>query len=526
MPELMYLCPSCDRRFRDPAVAFCTEDGTRLVPFEDALSLVGQVVDDRYEVRALLGAGGMGAVYRVFQRSVEREIAMKVLKRSNVGDALAIKRFFKEARAASQLRHPNTVTVFDFGQTQDGLLYMTMELLDGVSLGDLLARDGPLPAARAVNILGQICDSLAEAHERGIVHRDLKPDNIVIVKLHGHGDFVKVLDFGIAKIVAGGPSSGITATGLVCGTPVYMSPEAAQERLLDGRADIYALGVMLYEVLSGAPPFVSETPVGVLMKHVSEPVPKLTRPGVPASLERVLYRMLAKDPNERPATVMALRDELRAAVADTTVAPTASHTAPAPSVRTQPTEDSNASPMALATTGTITGFEQSLRRRRKIMRAVALAAAAAVAAVVLSVAWPRSEPASPAAAASHAVAAEAPVAAAGVAIRREPVAESKLERRLPAEDAAAAAVLPPPPQPPPRVSIRATQGVSDVDEGGAKIGATPFPCDAPAAGRDLVLRRAGFEDAKVHVDPSSPPEVVVTLKPKARRVHDRELKPL
>ncbi len=295
-------CPVCSRVY-GVEVTHCDVDGEKLVILKEEPSLVGHVLDGKYTLISKLGEGGMGSVYLAEQTSMGREVAIKVLRREFSQNRMAIKRFLREARAASKLGHPNTITVYDFGQSTDGLLYLVMERLSGRPLGDILDSEGRMPVERSVHILSQVCDSLSEAHAHGITHRDLKPENIFIEQKVGNPDFVKVLDFGIAKM-QGDDSTQATATGMICGTPSYMSPEQAMGRDIDGRSDIYALGILLYEMLTDEKPFEGDTPMEVMLKHINEPSPNIlerTRMVVPRGIQLALDRMLSKNATERPA---------------------------------------------------------------------------------------------------------------------------------------------------------------------------------------------------------------------------------
>lgn len=295
-------CPACSRVYNDDA-AVCEVDGERLVLLNEEPSLVGHVLDGKYTLLSKLGEGGMGSVYLAEQATMGREVAIKVLRREFSQNRTAIKRFLREARAASKLGHPNTITVYDFGQSNDGLLYLVMERLSGRPLADILDQDGALPPQRAAHIFGQICDSLSEAHRQGITHRDLKPENIFIEQKVGNDDFVKVLDFGIAKMQGDDATGQATATGMICGTPSYMSPEQAMGKEIDGRSDIYALGVLLYEMLTNEKPFEGDTPMEVMLKHINEPAPDIyqrTGVQVPHGVQLTIERLLSKKVSERP----------------------------------------------------------------------------------------------------------------------------------------------------------------------------------------------------------------------------------
>jgi hypothetical protein len=291
--------------------ARCPYDGspTLLVPRED--DLVGTTIDGRFALTGLLGRGGMGVVYRACQLSMEREIAVKILKREHAENREAVQRFFREARAVSRLTDPHTVTVLDFGQTNDGLLFLAMEMLRGRTLFDAVrAEPGPMDPARAIRIVDQILSAVGEAHAVGVLHRDLKPENVFLVQGEETRDFVKVLDFGISKLI-GEEGTPLTGAGKVFGTPAYMSPEQANGRNVDRRSDLYAVGVILFELLAGKPPFAGTTPIAILVKKATEEAPSLYHVNpdlrVPEGLERLVARLLASDPDLRPADVKETR---------------------------------------------------------------------------------------------------------------------------------------------------------------------------------------------------------------------------
>jgi eukaryotic-like serine/threonine-protein kinase len=296
--------------------------------------MVGRTLEGRYTILARLGSGSMGTVYRARQHAMGREVAIKILRGDRAIDETAKARFMREARANSLLASPNTVTVFDFGQSESGEFYLAMEILEGESLGQRLTRLGKLEPAVAVDVARQALRSLAEAHAKGIIHRDLKPDNLFFARvLTGpkpnaptkgpvHEEIVKVLDFGIAKMMngAGDEPMGVVETqaGTVFGTPRYMSPEQAQGKPLDARTDLYSLGVILYQILTGRPPFTDNDAVVVMARHIKS-VPK--RPNeaapeahVPKELEDVVMRSLAKDPKDRQPDAETFAGELLAAV--------------------------------------------------------------------------------------------------------------------------------------------------------------------------------------------------------------------
>ena len=278
-------------------------------------SMVGRTILDRYELQDLLGFGGMGAVFKGLQVAVNRPVAIKLLPKL---DPLTAARFHREAKTASKLAHPNTITVFDFGTTQEGFLFLVMEYLEGRTLGNILKEVGPLPPRRAVHISNQICRSLSEAHAAGIVHRDIKPDNIFLINRNDDPDFIKVLDFGIAKVMAGDdPDDDLTQQGRIVGTPRYMAPEQVLGLTVDHRADIYSLGCILYQMLTGKPPFDDSSTAMLMMKHAHEQpsefmyrMAQASAEVIPPGLEAVVMKALNKRPEARQQTVDMLRTAL------------------------------------------------------------------------------------------------------------------------------------------------------------------------------------------------------------------------
>jgi serine/threonine-protein kinase len=322
-------CPRCSAA-NPSGTGFCGKCGADLAGARptDARPdpLIGAFVGERFLVRRKLGEGGMGVVYEAEQTAIGRKVALKVIHPYLTDESL-IARFRNEAAAASRLDHPNTITVFDFGRTETGALYIAMEFIEGVSLDDAMRRGGALEWRRAARVAAQICGSLANAHEHGIVHRDLKPENVMLLRRGGEQDIVKVLDFGIAKILEDDGTDqrlALTRTGMVLGTPQYMSPEQIRGEKVDARSDLYSAGVIVYQMLSGAPPFDSGNPLGLLTKHLMDPPPPFARPGpaaaVPPEFERLVMRMLAKSAAERPQTMGEVAERIEALLAPTPIA--------------------------------------------------------------------------------------------------------------------------------------------------------------------------------------------------------------
>ncbi|MCB9525783.1 MAG: protein kinase [Myxococcales bacterium] len=273
--------------------------------------LLGAVLDERWQIDAPLGAGGMGAVYRGRQLNVDRPVAIKVLHALAAHDSKARERFANEARVIASLQHPHIIRLFDVGTDLQGRPWLAMELLEGEPLDARLARLGPLPVDLVLGVLADVADALVEAHGRGIIHRDLKPANIFLQRV-GDRDVVKVLDFGVAQVA----DHRVTTTGRTPGTPAYVAPEQAQGAAIGPGADLYALGVVAYELLTGTLPFDAPTALALIFQHVQLPPPPMAdrnpeRP-VPPPVEALVRRLLAKRPEERPPSAAALRDEVAA----------------------------------------------------------------------------------------------------------------------------------------------------------------------------------------------------------------------
>jgi len=328
-------CPRC----RKPRSAFpdlvvsggelprCPDHSLPFVDLRDGSDpLLGTTIAGRFTILGRLGRGSMGAVYRARQEAMGRDVALKLVRQDRAHDPETKGRFEREARAISALVSPHTVTAFDFGEAEDGSWFLAMEMLEGETVGDRLRRVGRLDWFDALRFTRDALHSLAEAHEKGIIHRDLKPDNLFLSRVLSSGGGVaqeacKVLDFGIAKWSRDEAASKIdqleTQAGTVFGTPRYMSPEQAQGSPLDARSDLYSLGVLLYQMLSGRAPFVDDDAVVVMARHIKDPPPRFEtmtpEVKVPESIEALLWRVLAKSPAERPATAEQMIAELDAA---------------------------------------------------------------------------------------------------------------------------------------------------------------------------------------------------------------------
>ncbi len=341
----MLQCPQCGERF-DADVTVCPNDGTPLradstiavssttlkdaaakfldAPAAETDPLIGQILDDKYRLEGLLGTGGMGSVYQATHLLIDRSVAVKVLNPRLVTDAAAKERLRREARAAGRLRHTGAVAVTDFGETANGIVYIVMELLEGISLREMLAAHHAIESGLAVALMTQTASAVAAAHDSGIIHRDLKPGNIFIIKRERGVPLVKVLDFGIAKVAQDADTNDanalmtLTETGILIGTPRYMSPEQCDGQPLTPASDVYSLGVILYEMLTGVPPFSGATPLAIALQHSAQPPRPLTELNslVPAALETVVLHALAKRPDERPPDAAAFNRELHQAARD------------------------------------------------------------------------------------------------------------------------------------------------------------------------------------------------------------------
>ena len=312
----MRACPVCEEA-NLPEVAHCDACGADLVgpdPF------VGATIEGKFRIEDVVGEGGMGKVYVAEHLALGKKVAFKLVHRHLVKDAMSRQRFRHEARAASRLSHPNSLTTIDYGETVGGVPFIVTEFLEGQSLLSVLRHEDRLPPERARDIALQVCDALEAAHDQGMIHRDIKPENIFIVPLKGGADLVKVLDFGLAKILVPGDSDVQPKTmgDTVMGTPEYMSPEQVQGKALDARSDLYALGVVLYELLTGYSPFGADSPLEAAAKHLTEtpepPAASFPELDLPRAVDKVVMKALERLPENRYASAGEMRDAILEAI--------------------------------------------------------------------------------------------------------------------------------------------------------------------------------------------------------------------
>jgi eukaryotic-like serine/threonine-protein kinase len=338
------LCPHCQAPTADEA-RFCGACGKATSSTEpvsnpslgEAPVLIGRVIAGRYRILSKLGEGGMGAVFQAEQISLKRTVAVKLLRPDLSANAMLLRRFNAEAEAVAKLRHPNTVNIYDFGQDTDGTLFIAMELIEGRSLRTAIHHEGPLPLRRSLAIASQVAASLADAHAKTIIHRDLKPDNVMLTDRGRSKDNVTVLDFGIAKLRddSRGTQQQMTQAGDMLGTPQYMAPEQIRGGQIDGRTDVYALGCMIYEMLTARLPYEAPSVMALLSKHLLEhaPAPSQRRPdlGLPPMIDDLVMRAMAKDPAARPPTMEDFGEQIGALLAALPPDPTAQRSAVASS---------------------------------------------------------------------------------------------------------------------------------------------------------------------------------------------------
>lgn len=317
-PEGIKTCPECGLELvGENAVCACDSSlPARLKSGPAKDPFIGTILNNTYQIQEVVGRGGMGVVYKARDILMERTVAIKMLHAHLVQDQASIQRFQQEARAASAINHPNVITAYDFGISETGQPYLIMDFLQGKSLSSTIDESKGLEIARAIHILAQTCDALHVAHTKGVIHRDLKPSNIMVVQNRDDSDFVKIVDFGIAKLLphSGKQSQNLTQTGELFGSPLYMSPEQFLGKVLDERTDIYAMGCVMYETLMGSPPFSGEHVLETMHKHIHELPQKFAqrRPDlkIPAKLEAITMRALEKEPDARYQSMGELRDAL------------------------------------------------------------------------------------------------------------------------------------------------------------------------------------------------------------------------
>jgi serine/threonine-protein kinase len=370
-------------------------------------ALIGRTVSGKYRIEKFLGGGAMGAVYNARFAALEKNVALKVMHRSLAADPSFVERFHREAKAASRLDHPNSMRVIDFGEESDGLLYIAMEYVEGRDLYRVIHEDWPISNADIADIVMQALAAVAVAHEMGVIHRDLKPENLMILRAKDDEErdayFVKVGDFGIAKLTEreGDPSPDgsagqrLTTQGLVVGTPEYMSPEQARGEKLDARSDIYSIGIILYQLLTGRTPFHGDSPLAVVLKHISEPPPppSVHYAGVHKGLEAVTLRAIAKDRNERFQSARAMRNAIREAIEERPAAAEAAAGEPdqrasgasasAGAVEVAPTIAGGMARSRLTPLGTAGGPEPRVKSRVGIVVGLVIVAVLAAAAAIV-----------------------------------------------------------------------------------------------------------------------------------------------
>lgn len=312
------VCLECHRQFTG-LVASCPHDNTVLVPVAQD-PLVGTKLDGKYEILSVLGTGGMGVVYKGKQELMDRIVAIKMLLAHHLNDTHSVKRFLHEGKATCKLKHPHIITVYDYGVSPQGQPYIVMDFLEGTPLSDQIRKEGQIGVDRSMSIFKQSALALEHAHSQGVIHRDLKPSNIVLIDFDGNKDYVKVVDFGVAKLVedAGTEMQRLTQMGEVCGSPVYMSPEQCQGLPLDPRSDIYSMGIVMYETLTNKLPILGKTLVETMHKHIMEPPTPFSeaRPDlyIPERVEQVIFKALSKNPDDRQQSMKQLATEIDMAI--------------------------------------------------------------------------------------------------------------------------------------------------------------------------------------------------------------------
>jgi eukaryotic-like serine/threonine-protein kinase len=492
------VCGTCSVHYPD-AVEFCPRDGSKLpAPTEErADPLVGSTIDGRYIVESLLGEGGMGQVYAARHAIIDKRVAIKVLRKEAAADESSAQRFIIEAKAASKIGHQNIVDITDFGVLPAGNAYFVMEFLDGPTLGRLVHHEKQLPARRSLAICSQVARGLLAAHQKSIIHRDLKPENIFVLEKDGSPDFVKIVDFGIAKDVKAGKR--LTAVGMVLGTPEYMSPEQATGQETDHRVDQYALGCILYEMLTGDVPFKGENAPKTLTKHVFDAVvpPSKLHPDleIPAIVEDIVLRMLQKKPGDRYADMRELNDAFEAAIAKLDAGQAPARKVPAEGVR----------PKAQPYRSTTDALAEVPRNKGPIYVAAAVGGAAVLLVGVMAL--------------THA---KKPSA-----VSHQPSAQAAVAPAVVPQPTTAPATVPPPQASDVTITVSTMPAGAEVYVGAEAVGVSPVELKRPRASEPVTvtMRKSGFKDVTRTLSLDNDQTLDVVLPAKHERVAVRSARP-
>ena len=496
-------CPTCDKSFSAHEVT-CPSDGTALVGLAVAApaSMAGRVLNGRYRLTGQLGSGGMGVVYRATQLDLDREVAIKLIRSEFAQKPDTVKRFLRESRICGKLSNPHIVNVQEMGRSEEGELFLAMELLRGNSLDHMIKKSGSIPVERAAWIVSQVCEALVAAHAMDVVHRDLKPQNIMVLDNPPGRDFVKVLDFGLAKSLAA--DSSVTQSGSIVGTPLYMPPEMLLDGKVDARSDQYSLGVIFYQLVTGALPFTSDTIPGLLLKQAHadpDPLPD----HVPEPVRAVIMRLLSKKPEGRYETATAARAAIASAVG---LGEESFDSFPVARARGQ-ARSRVESPDSENVLAVASAPEATRRVPRAALWIAAVAALGAVLALVV-VGGNDAAPGDSAGAVAGAVAvSEAPTRP---GIETPSATTARVAAHSPDASPSGSAVMPQ--DPPPDAKLDAV--VANVELrfesspsatlliDGKAVGRTPQTLQLPVsdAGLDVVLRRKGYQSVTMQVTPS------------------------
>ncbi|MBX3275584.1 MAG: serine/threonine protein kinase [Sandaracinaceae bacterium] len=509
----MRICPQCGVRFEE-AIQFCPNDGSPTYEVQSREEaprdpLLGLVVDGRYRIEKQIGEGGMGVVYMATHTVLQKKLALKVLRGDGSKDAEVVQRFMQEAQAATSIGHQNIIDISDFGRLTDGSVYFVMEYLEGASLSEMISTGGSVPVRTAVHIIRQIASALEAAHSRGIVHRDLKPDNIFVIKQGGDPQFVKVLDFGVAKV--GGAASRLTKTGMVFGTPHYMSPEQAAGHSVDQRTDIYALGVIMYEMFTGKVPFDADTFMGILSKHMFEAPPRPTdiKGAALGPLEAIILRSLEKNSDHRYQSMGELIVDLDTVAAGGSVAMGGRPGVAPPgglAEALEPSAPSYAQPAAASSSG---GGGKLALVAAAVLVLLLVGGGVGTAVFVLTADDEGQARAQAGDAPSTAAPPSEPVRAPDPQV--EPANVQPATTPAPTTPDPVAA---PAPEPPAMVMLRSEPPGAEVLLDGVMVGNTPVEVPRPASGAQLVtLRLRGHRESTVQLSPRTGDSVSLTLEP-------------